>query len=190
MWPWGHLAVGYLLYAAFTRSRYGRRPAGVATIALAVGTQFPDLVDKPLAWTVGVLPTGRTLAHTLLIAIPVCAAVYLLCKRSEDLGAVSGVAFGIGYVSHVLIDAIPATLWGDLAEIRYLLWPLLSVPGYEDETPSLVGAFLAMDLSRYMLFEFGLVGIALAVWWYDGRPGLSVVIDHTHRRLHRRRKDA
>lgn len=58
MWPWGHAAIGYLLFSMDTRLRYGRRPGGPATILLFFGTQFPDLVDKPLAWTLPLLPSG------------------------------------------------------------------------------------------------------------------------------------
>ena len=65
MWPWGHLAVGYLVYSGLSRWRFGRLPGSVATLAVALGTQLPDLVDKPLAWTVNVLASGRSLAHSL-----------------------------------------------------------------------------------------------------------------------------
>ena len=174
MWPWGHLAVGYLLYTLYTRTRYGHRPLAVATIFLVVGTQFPDLIDKPLSWTFGILPTGRTLAHSFLFAVPVSLAVYETCRRHPRLRTEWGIAFAIGNLSHVIVDAVPAFLWGDLAEARFLLWPLLSVPGYEEgETPSVIDAFLTLDLSNYLLFEFGLFGIAIIVWWFDGRPGLS-----------------
>lgn len=173
MWPWGHLAVGYLLYTLYTRTRYGRRPLTIATIALIVGSQFPDLIDKPLSWTFGILPTGRTLAHSLLFVVPVSIGVYEACKRHDRFRAEWGVAFAIGTLSHVIVDAVSALLWGDPTEARFLLWPLLSVPGYEGEGPSIVSAFLTLDLSPYLLFEFVLVALALAVWWRDGRPGLS-----------------
>ena len=174
MWPWGHLAVGYLLYTLYTRTRYGHRPLAVATIFLVVGTQFPDLIDKPLSWTVGILPTGRTLAHSLLFAIPVSLAVYETCRRHPRLRGAWGIAFAIGNLSHVIVDALPAFLWGDPAEARFLLWPILSVPGYDaGTTPSIVGAFLTLDLSNYLLFEFVLFGLVSVVWWRDGRPGLA-----------------
>jgi hypothetical protein len=76
MWPWGHLALGYLLYSPFARARFGRPPTDRATLLLAFGTQLPDLVDKPLAWRLDVLPAGRTLGHSLLSVVAVSALVY------------------------------------------------------------------------------------------------------------------
>ena len=63
MWPWDHLAFGYVWYTLASRGWDGRPPSNAAAIALAVGTQFPDLVDKPLAWWLDVLPAGRSLGH-------------------------------------------------------------------------------------------------------------------------------
>ena len=60
MWPWGHLALGYLLHSPLARARFGRPPTDRATLLLVIGTQLPDLVDKPLAWWLGVLPAGRS----------------------------------------------------------------------------------------------------------------------------------
>ncbi|MFC6763678.1 metal-dependent hydrolase, partial [Natrinema soli] len=34
MWPWGHLAVAYLLYIVITHRRFGRPPRAVPAIAL------------------------------------------------------------------------------------------------------------------------------------------------------------
>jgi len=72
MWPWGHLAVGYLLWSVLVRDRRFRPPTGAETLLLAVGTQFPDAVDKPLAWSLGVLPNGRSLAHSVFLATALC----------------------------------------------------------------------------------------------------------------------
>jgi hypothetical protein len=61
MWPWEHLAVGYLLYSV-SCVLWGRYPTRIGVAALAFGTQFPDLVDKPLGWWLGVLPSGQSFA--------------------------------------------------------------------------------------------------------------------------------
>lgn len=70
MWPWEHLAVGYIGYSLSVRLAGRGVPRPRPVVALAVGTQFPDLVDKPLSWTLGVLPSGHSLAHSLFAALP------------------------------------------------------------------------------------------------------------------------
>ena len=37
-------------------------------LALAIGTQLPDLIDKPLTYQFAVLPSGRSLGHSLFFA--------------------------------------------------------------------------------------------------------------------------
>ena len=49
MWPWEHLAFGYVLYSLGVRTLRGRTPRGPPVLVLAVATQVPDLLDKPLA---------------------------------------------------------------------------------------------------------------------------------------------
>ncbi|WP_256393215.1 metal-dependent hydrolase [Natronoarchaeum rubrum] len=173
MWPWGHAAVGYLLYAAIARGRTDSRPASGAAVWLALGTQAPDLVDKPLAWTAGVLPTGRTLAHALPIVLPFLAATYALAGRRGHTEW--AFAFGLGYLAHVFADAVPSLAWGDPAYARFLLWPLLSVPPY-DETQSFLAHLTGIDLTGYFTAQLVLTAIAAAVWWRDGLPGLDVLV--------------
>lgn len=169
MWPLGHVAVGYLLYALATRIRFDRPPAHLPALALVLGTQFPDLVDKPLAWYAGVIPTGRSLAHSLLVLIPVVLAVFLIA-RSYDRREL-GIAFGLGAISHALIDALPV-LWGGTTP-NFLLWPALAVEPYESGPPTVIGLFLDSLSDPYFLSEFVLAAIAFAVWRWDGYPGLE-----------------
>lgn len=177
MFPPGHLGVAYCCYSLLVRSS-GRTPAAAPVFAVVLGSQFPDLVDKPLAWYLGVLPTGRTLAHSLVVLVPVCILVYLVASR-YDRSAV-GVAFAVGAISHSLVDALPA-LWGSPADARFLLWPLLSVPGYDEDvstsvTDRLYTAYAEPELaSAYFLAEFALLAVAIVLWHRDGRPGLEVL---------------
>lgn len=102
MWPWGHAAVGYLFYSLFTRWRNHHVPQGYAVWGLAIGTQFPDLVDKPLAYWVHAIPEGRAFAHSLLFAVPLCAGI--LWYRRADGQCVS-IAFTLGSGLHLLSDS-------------------------------------------------------------------------------------
>lgn len=172
MWPWGHLAVGYLLYSVFTHIRERRPPDGVATIALALGTQFPDLVDKPLAWTFGIIPNGRSLTHSFLIAVVLVAVLEVVLRR-RDNGAVA-TAFGIGYLSHLFGDALYPFLTGDYYLISFLAWPL--VPAIEYPTEQNFAAHLReLTLESFVSFEVALGLLVFMLWFYDGSPGYGVV---------------
>lgn len=172
MWPWGHLAVGYLLYAGFTRWRFDRSPQGGATLALALGTQFPDLVDKPLAWTFHLIPSGRSLAHSLLTATLVCVFVWLYARRRGR--SIVGTAFAIGYVSHLFADALSPVLDGNYRYVSYLGWPVIDQPPY-DPSIGFVGHFASITLTPYFVFQLVLCAFALALWLRDGRPGVALL---------------
>ena len=170
MWPLGHAAVAYLCYSVLVRARNIGPPDGVAVVVLLFGSQFPDLVDKPLAWYLGVLPTGRTLAHSLLVIGPLAVAVYLLAARYSRTEY--GIAFGVGAVSHVLVDALPA-IWGG-TDPGFLLWPLVAVEPYGNGAPTVTGLFVESVGDPYFLSEFVFAAIALVVWRQEGYPGLDV----------------
>lgn len=179
MWPWTHVAFGYLLYTGLTRARSGAPPGDVATLWLLLGTQLPDLIDKPLAWTFDLVPSGRMLVHTLFVAVPACWLVHRYWSRREN--PEYGVAFGVGYLSHVFGDAIGSLLVGDYAFVRFLVWPLLSVPVDEQRgiLPELATADPTFSPAFAVQAAMGL-GI-VALWAYDGAPGTAVVRRHLGR---------
>ena len=141
MLPLGHLAFAYLWYAVYAATSTHRLPARLALLPLAFGSQFPDLVDKPLAY-IGILTYGRSLAHSLF-AFALCSlTVWWLVARlrghwsaetlAEQLRIVTPAAFAIGYASHLLGDTYRFLLTGDVWTARFLLYPLFPVP----ESPS------------------------------------------------------
>ncbi|WP_225335236.1 metal-dependent hydrolase [Halomicrobium urmianum] len=171
MWPWGHAAVGYLLYSLLARSS-GRVPSSASVVALALGTQFPDLIDKPLGWTFGLLPAGRSLAHSLFALLAVSAVAVGLARRygRPELG----VAFGVGAVSHTFADGLYATVTGQYADLSYLAWPVLPAPVSEVEKSFLAHVVL-LEFNWHFALELVLVALAAALWLRDGRPGLDLV---------------
>ena len=180
MWPWGHLAVAYLLYTIYTRHRDSRRPRALPVVVLAIGSQFPDLIDKPLAWSFGVLPGGRTFAHSVFFAALLLPTVALLAHRVDR--AAIGPAFAIGHLTHLLADIPPSVLLlQDLSATTFLFWPVLEPPAYHSPG-SILDGFLRYSMGWYEGVQLGLVLVALVVWYRDGTPGLDAVrrrLEHT-----------
>lgn len=173
MWPLGHAAIAYLLYSGSTHARHGAPPGAVAVLVVLFGSLFPDLVDKPLAWYAGVLPNGRTLAHSLLVLVPLCLAVFLIARRYGR--SEYGVAFAVGALSHSLVDAVPV-LWDPEANADFLFYPLTGGEPYEgDGAPGVVDLFLSSLSDPYFLSEFAFASLALALWVRDGYPGLALL---------------
>lgn len=180
MWPWEHLALGYILYSTSTRVRHHRSPGGREVFILAFATQLPDLIDKPLAWTFGVFPSGVSVAHSGLTGVILLLCVVVVA-RSLGVEQVPE-AFGVGYFSHLLGDVLyPLLTEGELV-LGFLLWPL--VPATPVDSIGFLQAvqefwaeflvFLATPAGRfYLLFEGIFLTAALLLWLRDGRPGLD-----------------
>ena len=171
MWPLGHAAVAYLCYAGLWHSRTAQPPADGAAVGLLLGSQLPDLVDKPLSWYLSVLPTGRSLAHSLVVIGPLIALVWVLSSRYSR--GEYGIAFGVGAIAHVLTDALP-TLWSD-GGASFLLWPLLALEPYPDGAPSIMGLLVDSLGDPFFISEFVLAAIAVGLWHRDGYPGLGLI---------------
>jgi membrane-bound metal-dependent hydrolase YbcI (DUF457 family) len=178
MWPWGHLAVGYVAFSAAVRFGTGERPSDRAAVVLAVATQFPDLIDKPLAWQLGLLSNGIGAAHSLLVGVPaaLALAVVLRARGYPELG----VAVAVGYASHVLGDLLFAVLFSRPPVLPSFLWPVYSTPaapapGLGAKTWQLLldsRALLGGGMGRtYFLLEALLLCGTAALWFLDGKPG-------------------
>lgn len=172
MWPWGHAALGYLLYASYTRRRYDRPPDGPPTVLLLFGTQLPDLIDKPLAWTLPVLPSGRSLGHSLLLLVPL---VLVVAVAVQDRDPEWATALAIGALSHTVVDVLPALVRGEFAYTTSLVWPLLPPPPYDKQGRTIIGHFLSLEPTPMVKFELVLALVALVVWWRQGRPGIDTI---------------
>ncbi|WP_277552388.1 metal-dependent hydrolase [Halobaculum limi] len=144
MWPWGHAAVGYVVITVLWIG-WRRRPLfGREVLAVIVGTQVPDLVDKPLTWIVPLLPSGRSLGHSAVIWAIVAVVVVLSVRNTEydDLALL----VLLGYFLGLLSDLPTAVIRGDISEVSYLLWPLLPAPTFEIE-PDLLIHLAEIELS-------------------------------------------
>jgi hypothetical protein len=177
MWPWEHLASGYLVYSLAKRVLGRDQPTGVESLALIFGTQFPDLVDKPLGWGTTLLPSGISLAHSLLCAVPLSVAGVLLARRAGS-GRI-GWAFVVGYLVHLPGDVVYPMALGGQPRLAFLLWPLIETPA---SSPVSIGGYVWELLAQfvdllgtpagkvYLALELLLLGGALLVWIDDGHP--------------------
>lgn len=182
VWPWAHLAFGYLAYAGYTWARYRRAPAGWPVLAMAVATQFPDIVDKPLAYWFTLLPEGRSLTHSLVVVVPLWVLLlwYTRRRRSGELG----VAFVIGHATHLLGDSYGALLDGRVA---FLLWPIVPAPDYPasdfaHHARKLADALRQLDVGRLILgwddpfvVQLWLAVFVVGLWVSQGAPPLGTL---------------
>jgi hypothetical protein len=169
MLPFGHAAFGYLCYSLYTRRYLSHPPIGLAVFALGLGTQFPDLIDKPLTWTVPLLPYGRSLGHSLFTL----AALYTLLRiwSTYPDHRVLVNAFAIGYGTHLFGDGIGPVISGDYLTLGFLFWPITPVP--VSSVGSFSEFFLSLTLTPLLAAEAILTVCGLAVWFHDGLPGVK-----------------
>ena len=180
MLPWGHFGVAYLVYSLYARGRFRRPPRPEPALAVVFGSQFADLIDKPLAWWLGILPSGRSLAHSLVFAAVLIVVVYAAALALERVETAT--AFVIAHLSHLLADLPPRLFLGYPFNAEFLFWPFLPQPAfaYGDRLfePPAVVEFVVTPLTDpfvFSVFQIALFGLALALWYVDGCPGLQYV---------------
>ncbi len=154
MFPWTHAAFGYALLLVLAVA-LSRRVSRAELLAVVVGTQLPDLVDKPLAWWFNVLPSGRSLAHSLVVAVPLLVLVLAVAWYRSHPAV--GAAFALGYASHLLGDTYVELLYWRTEDLSFLLYPFLPAYPYDDGIG--FGEFLsAIEVTTPLL-----LGLAVAV---------------------------
>ncbi|WP_049934402.1 metal-dependent hydrolase [Halalkalicoccus jeotgali] len=184
MWPWEHALFAYLLYSIASRLWLGRTPAALPVLVLVVASSGPDLIDKPLAWQFGIFSSGYAIAHSVFFAVPLVALVGLLAWTSNrpDIG----LAFGIGYLSHLLGDLLPIYVEEGEISLYPVIWPLGErsttdhSQGFLDRVLELFGPYsqdlgrelLSMEFSAYTVFQLGIAALAVCLWLFDGAPVL------------------
>lgn len=192
MWPWEHLAFAYVLYSLLSNAVRRTSPSTRETMAVVVGSQVPDLLDKPLAWTFGVTETGYSIGHSIFVAPIVCLAVYAVAARRGH-AALAG-AFSLAYLSHPFADLFSQFLRGPVVDLRTILWPLASPPpgsrgGFLDHFVRYVFRYVNQLLAGGLTLQVAiqsLLGCAVvALWLSDGAPIAADVWRLLRHRSHR-----
>lgn len=121
MYPIEHFVVAVIPVVAYVLVRDRRLPPLRLFGLIFVGSQFPDLIDKPLAHQFYLLPSGRVFVHSLPIAIPMCCLVAWYAWRTDRPRA--GGAFIFACLSHLVADNWRALSPPNPALSNDLLWP-------------------------------------------------------------------
>lgn len=153
MRPIEHLIVALFLAVGYVAAATRRLPSLKIVALASVGSQFPDIIDKPLALEVGLLPTGRVGMHSLPIAVPVWVLVLLYGWKTERLRA--GIVFVIAYGSHLVADNHAALAVGHVPSD--LFWPLSS-PVPRPTTPYWAGP-RSINIHLFTLFSIGVLSV-------------------------------
>ena len=123
--PLSHFYAAFVPVVAYWLVRYRRFPAGTTILLLFFATQFPDVVDKPLAWGLGILPSGRMIAHSVVVAVPIWLGISVYAHRIDR--QLEGGVVVFGYASHIVGDFYPIlTLGTEYYFFPNLFWPLLA----------------------------------------------------------------
>ena len=185
MWPWEHVFFAYVFYSIYRHLRYRKPPSGPATIALAFGSVLPDLIDKPLAWQFGIVESGYTVGHSIVVTVPLLFVTYLLARRRDR--AREGGAFVVGYLLHIVGDVLPVSLRRGELYIDHVLWPIVAAEptrthsGFSEgvlyHLSTYVEGILALQMTPVVALQLGSLAFGLLLWKYDGCPGVGTTID-------------
>jgi len=153
MRPFEHLIVALSLAVCYLLVTTRRLVTPKLAVVAFIGSQFPDIVDKPLALELGVLPTGRVGMHSLPLAVPIWIAVVLYSWQTERPHG--GLVFVIAYASHLVADNYAALARGRIPSD--LLWPLSS-PVPRPAIPYWAGP-RSINVHLFTVFSLGLLSI-------------------------------
>jgi hypothetical protein len=106
--------------------------------------------------------------------------VFLLYRRDQRGLAI---AFSIGYLSHLAGDGYVAVLRGELVDLHYLGWPLLSLPQTATEVEGLLAHLRNIEGSPVFIFGLLLTVFTFGLWIRHGAPGLLTLRDWARARL-------
>lgn len=189
MWPWEHVAFGYVVYSVLVHVGFRDSPGESEAVAVVLASLLPDLIDKPLAWQIGVFESGYALGHSIFFAGPVSLVAVGLAHVYGRTRV--GLAFAVGYIMHLVGDVIPIYATRGVWSVDHLLWPVVVVEnplGHDGLFDGVVHNFepyaaqiLSGEVTPYLALQFGLGLAAVGLWLLDGAPGFRAVHDGIRR---------
>lgn len=132
MLPHGHLLVALLPVCAYVLVRDRALPSLPLVGIVFFGSQFPDLIDKPLFHESAIPLGGRIGTHSLPVAIPIGLAVLWYAVYTDRPRA--GLVFVFAYGSHIIGDFRRSLFDPNRPFPPELLWPLAN-PGPKSLRP-------------------------------------------------------
>jgi len=166
MLPPEHFLAAFVPVLAYFAIRYRQFPSVGVVFVVFVGSQFPDLIDKPLSLA-NVIPWGRVFIHSLPFAIPIAAVVlwYAVATNQQHLGG----GFVFAYLLHIPGDWYGRLLSGDIPPD--LLWPIMSIPAHPD-APGWGGPG---DIYAYIWSFYAILLLSLAITMLTANVSYQIV---------------
>lgn len=124
MRPIEHFVVAVVPIVGCVLVRNREFPHSRLVLVVFFGSQFPDLVDKPLAHVLFVIPSGRVFIHSVPFAAPLSLLVIGYARHTNRLQMGGGFVFA--YLSHLVADNYRALTGADAHIPPDLLWPFVS----------------------------------------------------------------
>ena len=121
--PVQQFIISFLPVFAYVLVRDRELPSLRLVSVVFVGSQFPDLIDKPLAHELSLIPSGRVFMHSLPFAIPLVILIGVYGWKTDRIRE-SGV-FTFAYFSHLFADNREELLGPESQTPSDLFWPFL-----------------------------------------------------------------
>lgn len=163
MLPPEHFLVAFIPLLVYVLVRDKQLPSLRFVAVVFLGTQFPDLIDKPLAHQFGVLPSGRVFMHSLPTAIPVLLIIGLYGWKTNRLRLSS--AFIFSHLSHLLADNYRLLIQSKPQIPADLLWPLTQ-PIARPVAPYWAGA-RGINVRLWTIFSMIVLSISVCILIVD-----------------------
>lgn len=155
--PIEHFIIALLPVAVYAVIRDRRLPSLQLLAVAFFGSQFPDLIDKPLAHELFLIPSGRVFMHSLPFAIPLAIAVIAYGIKTERVRL--AVAFVFAHLSHLVADN-QQLLPPNPRVSPDLLWPL-QPPVPRSAIPNWAGSG---SVNLHLWTAFSVVVLALVAY--------------------------